>query len=53
MHMTEKQIDWAASHDWFYASSFEGAVIVVDTEGPVDLLKTFTDFQKLKEWAGY
>lgn len=56
--MTENQIKWAASHDWYVDHSDDNDVIlVVDrwTEDGVlhQELRWFEDFTQLQEWAGY
>lgn len=66
--MTDQQIKWAKSHDWFIAvlASGEG-VLVLDSwvnmnEQPDQLTgqrklysdsKAFTDYRSLRDWAGY
>ena len=54
-HMTTKQIKWAASHDWFtYAKLAQGVVYVRDyNEKNEAFEREFTDFSRLREWAGY
>ena len=60
--MTQAQIRWAANHDWFVASVFsgteQGALVEDRAYHPDRQLNTvehriFTDFRKLRAWAGY
>ncbi len=58
--MTEKQIMWAASHDWFTSVTNDGlGVIVADVSVDTKTGQTFTearrfdDYHKLRQWAGY
>jgi|TARA_R110000822_G_scaffold285215_1_gene406566 hypothetical protein len=56
--MTTQQIAWARKHDWFIESipsKFRGKklrVIVKDDMVAGNTL-VFTDFDELKQWAGY
>jgi len=55
--MTKEQIDWAMQHDWA-VSRVRNGVLVVDTavssDGKVtSFRRIFTDFRKLRIWAGY
>jgi hypothetical protein len=57
--MTTKQISWAKTHDWFLAvlADGEGVMVLdrwVDRDGNyfVDT-KAFTDYYRLRNWAGY
>lgn len=50
------QANWASAHDWFVAMEPLGFGIwqVVCRPDPGEVgLQRFTDFQKLREWAGY
>lgn len=49
--MTKQQIRWAEQHNWFLESN-NGEVIVRD-EAEVFGVTSFTNFNKLKQWAGY
>jgi hypothetical protein len=57
--MTERQIRWAASHDWFIAITADGeGVLVLDAyttrDGRyVEDSRCFSDYYKLRNWAGY
>lgn len=53
--MTPQQIKWAASHDWFtYAKLAQGVVYVRDyNEKNEAFEREFTNFSRLREWAGY
>jgi hypothetical protein len=62
--MTHKQALWAARHDWYVETirSGEGHGLMVKVDNIEKNFKTgevtatylmFTDFEKLKEWAGY
>lgn len=57
--MTAPQINWASQHDWFLSSSTVTGevevldVIVADDNTTRERVLRFTDFQELKEWAGY
>lgn len=49
--MTNKQIAWAAQHDWFIRSTPMGTVVVRnDVEEGV---LSFDNYLKLRAWAGY
>ena len=59
--LTEQQVKWASQHDWFIktvrcqdAEQYEFVIGVVVRD---DLVATetqiFTDFQELRNWAGY
>ncbi len=56
--LTERQIKWAASHDWFVKDNGDGTIIVRDKYMFSGFL--FTDeitwnksFSELRDWAGY
>lgn len=49
--MSEKQIAWAKSHDWFLYST-DGMVVVRD-EMSWEEVKQFDDYFELRLWAGY
>ena len=55
--MTPKQTRWASQHDWFIESvKLDNGSYSVIVRGDVDDVADelgFTDFQQLKEWAGY
>lgn len=55
--MTPKQARWAAQHDWFIESfrlpNGSYAVFVRADIGDLGDELGFTDFQQLKQWAGY
>jgi hypothetical protein len=50
--MTAQQIKWAAEHDWFdgwtFFNDFSCDKVVWTKSG-----ESFTDFWKLRAWAGY
>ena len=52
--MTYEQVAWASLHDWFSGSVWVSGdcykVIAIDDDGT---LKTFTEYENLREWAGY
>jgi len=61
--MNTKQVQWAQSHDW-HVKTLQGTttenfiVLVRDWEQDVEgtwqpIQRTFTDYKKLREWAGY
>ncbi len=55
--MTNQQVYWAMQHDWYYycgTSTIDGTryVYVHNDEILGDVLQ-FTDFNKLRIWAGY
>jgi hypothetical protein len=61
--MTENQIKWAASHDWYIATLADGEGVLVKDEW-VDLNEAeprqtyskdvaFTNYRALRDWAGY
>lgn len=57
--MTEQQIKWATSHDWFVAVLDSGkGVLVTDryvTRDGVEHAdsKEFSNYRRLRDWAGY
>jgi hypothetical protein len=58
--MNYEQIEWASKHGWFFTyttSNGTYGVIANDDyclDGKIHrTVVEFTDFQKLKEWAGY
>tara|TARA_R110000796_G_C14368721_1_gene413718 strand:+ start:416 stop:610 length:195 start_codon:yes stop_codon:yes gene_type:complete len=61
MKVTNQQVYWAMQHNWFITTierrmvSFGDVVNVIIVRCDVIGGKTisFTDFNKLKEWAGY
>lgn len=55
--MTSQQMQWAMQHDWYvYASTvaMTGEIVITVRDGLLNgrTLK-FTDFDKLRTWAGY
>lgn len=55
--MNERQIQWAARHDWF-VSSGDGYVVAREivrlADGTIDeVTERFDDYRTLREWAGY
>jgi len=61
--MNTKQVQWAQQHDW-HVKTLKGTttenliVLVRDWEQDVEgawqpMQRTFTDYIKLREWAGY
>jgi hypothetical protein len=57
IQMTERQLQWAASHDWYIGVSPSGKVVCVDeyTKDGVNYrdVIAFTDFAEMRAWAGY
>lgn len=57
--MTQKQINWAAQHDWFVRADAEAGTVTVADRYTIGGLAcqgddvTFTEFRALREWAGY
>jgi hypothetical protein len=55
--MTKQQIEWAMRHDWYenlVRDNITGECIVVVKDDMVaGNTLVFTDFDKLKQWAGY
>lgn len=55
--LTERQIAWASQHDWFIDADVTGVMvneILVHENGTVlESVKSFSDFQQLRTWAGY
>jgi len=53
--LSDEQIAWASQHDWFLrASQQEGYVVVRDwTKDGEEVQAYFSDFAKLRAWAGY
>lgn len=49
--MTKDQIVWAQSHDWYVQDN--GEVVMVRDEFDPDNTQIFSDFELLREWAGY
>lgn len=56
-NMTTKQINWAMTHDWYYYAgrdSVTGVIRVwVYSNRPEGGILPFSDYQKLRKWAGY
>lgn len=56
--MTEQQIKWAASHDWFVCDKGDGSIIVRDAYTlrgeyhSAEIVWTGS-FSELRDWAGY
>ena len=57
--MTTKQINWAKTHDWFLDVTPDGESVLVldvsvDREGVVhQSTRAFSDYRRLRDWAGY
>jgi hypothetical protein len=57
--LTDRQIKWAMSHDWFLAVTSDGlGVLVLDSyvtrDGRLhEDSRVFVDFRRLRDWAGY
>lgn len=56
--LTQSQVKWAKSHDWFIASNGnvqDGfSILVEDREaGKASTYARFRDFALLRAWAGY
>ena len=56
--LTTKQIQWARSHDWFFADNGNGTIIVRDMftlDGVYheQLITWHGSFSALRDWAGY
>lgn len=55
--MTKQQVKWASQHDWYIGDvEHDGyrAVLVRDYHPSGEyFVNTFSDFNKLKKWAGY
>jgi hypothetical protein len=57
--MNNQQIKWASLHDWYSHSNGNTVYVIdyvinVDTNNVVtNKVVPFTDFQALREWAGY
>jgi hypothetical protein len=56
--LTARQIEWAKTHDWFYATNPSGLIIVLDryTKDGQSFEDTITwdrSFKELRDWAGY
>ena len=56
--MRLSHVEWAAAHDWYRGcaerdteSGTVWSVVVVDTTD--GLMYAFTDYQELRDWAGY
>jgi hypothetical protein len=61
MNFTQAQLEWARAHDWFVSgdlSEITGESAIVDcNQNPPKVCgvdrQTFTNFQTLRDWAGY
>lgn len=52
--MTYEQLKWAISHDWYRDHFVVASGYVIVTRGDTDkAVNVFTEFGKLREWAGY
>jgi hypothetical protein len=57
--MTQAQIKWAASHDWYIATlaTADGVLVLdqwIDKHGQLHSQdRTFHDYRALRDWAGY
>lgn len=62
--MTKQQAEWASKHDWYISTQHvhgeqykvlveEGEYLEDGQDSYIYYPVEFTDFQKLKEWAGY
>jgi hypothetical protein len=56
--MTEQQIKWAASHDWYIGRADTAGTVLVNERYTMagklyEEIKVFADFRALKDWAGY
>jgi len=55
--MTNRQIEWASTHDWFHSTNGKGTVLVyerVTVRGVLhESMRVFSDFHALRDWAGY
>jgi hypothetical protein len=57
--MTQQQINWAKTHDWFISVAFDGESVFVldrsvDRDGKVwHETRQFRDYRSLRDWAGY
>ena len=49
--MTRLQVRWASQHDWFISSKWRGNGYEVTVQGHHP--ETFTNIERLKQWAGY
>lgn len=58
-NFTSQQLEWAKRHDWFMRGDYQsimGIEIFLNKNGGVTvtgMLKEFTNFQALRNWAGY
>lgn len=50
--MTQAQIRWASTHDWFIKANKDNSV-TVRHDMPDGEPLVFNDYQELKDWAGY
>ena len=61
--LTEKQIIWAKSHDWFIAAHADGTIVIRELYGQLqadvavvfgeDTIHWTQGFKALRDWAGY
>lgn len=53
--MNKQHIQWASRHDWYigHGVDSENRVFIRVVEWETDTYLDFTDYQALREWAGY
>lgn len=53
--MTYTQTQWAKQHDWYHSSCYWGTdyVVYVRDDGPAGDIRSFTNYEALRSWAGY
>lgn len=53
--MNTEQVSWAKSHDWYTGAirNSDGAYTVLCYCSEVQYSIRFTDYRKLRSWAGY
>jgi hypothetical protein len=50
--MTNQQMNWAASHDWFVRDAGNGFAVVRDQDTD-EGYRVFGTFAAMRRWAGY
>lgn len=52
--MSNQQTVWASTHDWYVqVVTVDGVLGVEVYDSSTEQYLTFTNFQSLREWAGY
>jgi len=53
--LTQRQIAWAKTHDWFVRDNGDGRIVVADrySDGTEIIMTWHLSFRALRNWAGY